>query len=147
MTGLQRFRDPMVLSLDALRERGRGHDAAHPQEFDRRLASRTARDLAILVYTSGTTGKPKGAMHSHGGLVYAMQHCDQVLRQDEGDTRMCVLPLCHIAERVLGAYCGLYSGTVLNFVSGRTHCPRMCVRSHPRCSSPCRACGRSSTPP
>ena len=116
MTGLQRFRDPMVLSLDALRERGRGHDAAHPQEFDRRLASRTARDLAILVYTSGTTGKPKGAMHSHGGLVYAMQHCDQVLRQDEGDTRMCVLPLCHIAERVLGAYCGLYSGTVLNFV-------------------------------
>ena len=116
MEGLQGFSDPMVMSLDALREKGRAYDTAHSGEFERRLACRGPKDLAILIYTSGTTGKAKGAMHSHGGLVYAVQQIHAMLPQNESDTRMCVLPLCHVAERVLGAYYGMYSGTVLSFV-------------------------------
>ncbi|MFM7570477.1 MAG: AMP-binding protein, partial [Betaproteobacteria bacterium] len=54
--GLARLNDPMVLSLEAFEARGAAFDQAHPQEFERRLASRTERDLAILIYTSGTTG-------------------------------------------------------------------------------------------
>ena len=74
MEGLHRFADPMVLSLEALRERGRQFDAAHAGEFERRCASRQPQDLAILVYTSGTTGRPKGAMHSHQGLISAVRN-------------------------------------------------------------------------
>ncbi len=114
--GLRDFKDPQVIDLAALRELGRIHAKAHPRQLDQRAAACKPEDLAILVYTSGTTGKPKGAMHSHGGLVYAVRGYNQVLVQGPGDERMCFLPLCHIAERVGGEYSALYTGAVLNFV-------------------------------
>ncbi|NWG74399.1 MAG: long-chain fatty acid--CoA ligase [Rubrivivax sp.] len=116
MEGLHRFEDPMVLSLDVLRSLGREHDRAHPRLFDERTASRGPDDLAILVYTSGTTGKPKGAMHLHRGLVYTMQQAAAAFPRLERDERMCFLPLCHIFERMVGAYFSVYTGSVLNFV-------------------------------
>jgi len=116
MEGLRDLQDPRVLCLDALRARGREYDAANPGEFERRVACRRPEDLAILIYTSGTTGKPKGAMHSHAGLLYAVRQCMVAMPLTAEDTRMCVLPLCHIAERLVGVYAGLYGGSVLNFV-------------------------------
>jgi long-chain acyl-CoA synthetase len=116
MEGLRELDDPDVLSLQALRALGRAHLAAHPQALEQRVAACRAEDLAILVYTSGTTGKPKGAMHSHGGLVYTMRGYNTLLAQDESDERMCFLPLCHIAERMGGEYFAMYTGSILNFV-------------------------------
>ena len=114
--GLRDFRDDQVLSLAALRELGRQHREGHPRELDERIAACRPEDLAILVYTSGTTGKPKGAMHSHGGIVFTVRGYNRVVAQDENDERMCFLPLCHIAERLGGEYFGVYTGSVLNFV-------------------------------
>jgi long-chain acyl-CoA synthetase len=114
--GLRDFNDPQVIDLQQLRERGRLHAQAHPRQLDERAAACKPEDLAILVYTSGTTGRPKGAMHSHGGLVYAVRGYNQILVQGPDDERMCFLPLCHIAERVGGEYSALYTGAVLNFV-------------------------------
>jgi long-chain acyl-CoA synthetase len=116
MDGLAHLDDAGVMSLDALRELGRAHRAAHPDELARRMAAIDPASLAILVYTSGTTGKPKGAMHSHRSLVAAMHGYQQVTVQYDGDERMCFLPLCHIAERMGGEYFAMYSGAVLNFV-------------------------------
>ena len=116
MEGLAHFSDPGVTSLAELRAAGAAHDRDNPGLFDRLRASRGPDDLAILVYTSGTTGKPKGAMHSHRGLVYTTRGANGLFPQDEGDERMCFLPLCHIAERIVGAYSALYTGARLNFV-------------------------------
>jgi long-chain acyl-CoA synthetase len=116
MEGLRELDDPQVLSLQALRELGRAHNAQHPQQLTDRVAGVKPEDLAILVYTSGTTGRPKGAMHSHAGLIYTVRGLHAALPQDEEDQRLCFLPLCHIAERVPGEYLALYTGTVLNFV-------------------------------
>jgi long-chain acyl-CoA synthetase len=116
MEGLHEFSDPMVMSLDALRALGREHDAQHPQAFDARCALAQPDDLAILIYTSGTTGRPKGAMHSHRGLVHTVRGYNLLIEQHEDDERMCFLPLCHVAERLGGAYFSVYSGAVLNFV-------------------------------
>ncbi len=116
MEGLTRFNDPMVISLDQLREEGAAFDAANAGLFEQRVHSRRPEDLAILIYTSGTTGKPKGAMHSHAALVYIVRGYNQVLRQDETDERMLFLPLCHVAERLGGQYFSIYTGTVFNFV-------------------------------
>jgi long-chain acyl-CoA synthetase len=105
-----------VIGWDALAERGRQWGQSHPHTLRERSAACQGEDLAILVYTSGTTGKPKGAMHSHAGLVYAVRGYNTLITQDESDERMCFLPLCHIVERIGGEYQALYTGAVLNFV-------------------------------
>jgi long-chain acyl-CoA synthetase len=116
MEGLRDLNDPGVISLEELRVLGRQYLVSHPDELMKRVKAVKADDLAILVYTSGTTGKPKGAMHSHKGLVYTVRGYNTLVAQDDGDERMCFLPLCHIAERVGGEYFALYTGAKLNFV-------------------------------
>jgi long-chain acyl-CoA synthetase len=116
MEGLRDLQDAGVISLEQLRAMGRDYNAAHPDEVMQRVAACRPEDLAILVYTSGTTGKPKGAMHSHKGLVYTVHGYNTLVAQDERDERMCFLPLCHIAERLGGEYHALYTGAILNFV-------------------------------
>ena len=114
--GLRDFHDDAVIDLSQLRALGRAHAKQHPAQLDARVAACRPQDLAILVYTSGTTGRPKGAMHSHAGLVYAVRGYNRIVAQDETDERMCFLPLCHIAERLGGEYFAMYTGSVLNFV-------------------------------
>jgi long-chain acyl-CoA synthetase len=106
----------MVMSLDQLRQAGRAHLSAHPEALQQRLQQLAPDDLAILVYTSGTTGKPKGAMHTHHALVYTVRGYNTLISRSEADESMCFLPLCHIAERVGGEYFSLYTGCKLNFV-------------------------------
>lgn len=116
MDGLRELSDPMVIGLDALRAKGREHMTRHPTALDERVAACRPESLAILVYTSGTTGKPKGAMHNHAGLVYTVRGYNTLIARDESDECMCFLPLCHIAERMGGEYFSLYTGAKLNFV-------------------------------
>lgn len=116
MDGLREFHDEQVISLDDLRVLGREHLKAHPDLLMQRVQACQPEDLAILVYTSGTTGKPKGAMHSHRGLVYSVRGYNTLIARDERDECMCFLPLCHIAERMGGEYFSLYTGAKLNFV-------------------------------
>ncbi|CAN5674083.1 AMP-dependent synthetase/ligase [soil metagenome] len=116
MEGLRDLKEPGVISLAQLRELGRTYLAQHPDELMQRAWACRPEDLAILVYTSGTTGKPKGAMHSHGGLVYTTRGYNLLAAQSDADERMCFLPLCHIAERLGGEYFALYTGSILNFV-------------------------------
>ncbi len=116
MEGLHQLDDPQVIGLDALRVLGREHLAQHLQAIEQRVAAVKPEDLAILVYTSGTTGKPKGAMHSHRGLVYTVRGYNTLISRDDSDECMCFLPLCHIAERLGGEYFSLYTGAKLNFV-------------------------------
>ena len=116
MEGLRELNDPQVMSLAALREQGRTHFQQHPGAVEARVAAVKPNDLAILVYTSGTTGRPKGAMHSHHGLVYTVRGYNTLIARSESDECMCFLPLCHIAERMGGEYFSLYTGAKLNFV-------------------------------
>ena len=116
MEGLERLDDPMVMSLEAFEARGAAHDEANPDEFERRLATRSSHDLAILIYTSGTTGKPKGAMLSHRNLCSVMERFAPELSADENDDKMAFLPLCHVAERMVGQFLSLETGARLNYV-------------------------------
>jgi long-chain acyl-CoA synthetase len=146
MEGLRDLRDDRVMSLDALRSLGRDYDARHPGVWEERVGTRQPGDLAILVYTSGTTGKPKGAMISHRNLLVTVDGYHAAFPQGQHDERMCFLPLCHIAERVGGEYHACTAARCST--SSRTRRPsrRTCARSRRPCSPPSRACGRSSTP-
>ena len=118
MEGLGQLDDPQVMSLDALRQRGREHLKAHPSLVEQRIASRGPADIAILVYTSGTTGRPKGAMITQGNLcaVLAGQGSSLFEGMPLGGERVAFLPLCHIAERLIGEYVTIMRGEIVNFV-------------------------------
>jgi long-chain acyl-CoA synthetase len=116
MEGLRDFDDAQVMSLEALRALGADYDEKHEGVWEKRLASRRPEDLAILVYTSGTTGKPKGAMISHRNILVTVDGYQEAFPQGPEDERMAFLPLCHIAERLGGQYHSIHAGAVLNFV-------------------------------
>ncbi len=114
MEGLSEFSDPMVISLDELQAIGRNTRHGNERMWDDMLASRKADDLAILVYTSGTTGPAKGAMHSNRSVTYQLRHAKEYLPPGHHE-RLLFLPLCHVAERIGGYYASVALGGVMNF--------------------------------
>ena len=113
--GLHRFSDEQVTSFAELLERGAAYEREHPESWDRLVEIAKPEDLAILVYTSGTTGPPKGAMLSHRNILFQLGYQDYVVRLGEGDEQLSFLPLCHIAERTFSVFAPLESGATVNF--------------------------------
>lgn len=115
MEGLSGFTDPIVLSLAEFMALGRNHAQGKEALWDEMIGSRSASDLAILVYTSGTTGPPKGAMHSNRSVTHQMRHANDLFPSTDNEERLVFLPLCHVAERIGGYYVSLALGSVMNF--------------------------------
>src|SRR5262252_10066938 len=113
--GLHAFKDEQVISFDELLDLGVRYEAEHPDAFDRLVELAQPDDLAILVYTSGTTGPPKGAMLSHRNILFQIDYSDYVTELREGDQQLSFLPLCHIAERTFTVFNPLRSGATVNF--------------------------------
>jgi long-chain acyl-CoA synthetase len=82
-------------------------------ELERRRAALRADDLAALMYTSGTTGEPKGVMLTHGNILSNVQACLQAEPPAADDVKLCWLPLSHIYARTVDHYERLLAGLVL----------------------------------
>jgi long-chain acyl-CoA synthetase len=90
------------------------------ERFARLLSERAenarADDTAIMVYTSGTTGQPKGACLSHRYIINSVESLRATIPIYETDTSFSYLPYCHVAERISGLYNRLYAGASAYFV-------------------------------
>jgi long-chain acyl-CoA synthetase len=113
--GLHGFHDDQVTSFEALLELGARYDRDHPDAYDRLVEIAQPCDLAILVYTSGTTGPPKGAMLSHRNILFQLGYSDFLTAPREGDQQLSFLPLSHVAERTFTVFYPLSSGATVNF--------------------------------
>ncbi len=128
--GFRQWRDDdRFLFWDDFMELGRRHRAEHPGAVEERMAETTEDDVITLVYTSGTTGPPKGAMLSNANFAFCV---DKVINEEGrlggagifgGDSRpvdtddivLTYLPLCHVAERIFSTWTSVSCGCSLNF--------------------------------
>jgi long-chain acyl-CoA synthetase len=101
------------LTLFALLQRGM---AAKDRESRVRAvaAAVSEKDLASLVYTSGTTGQPKGVMLSHENFTQNIMGSVQIIQLTGVDKALSLLPLCHTFERVVD-YIGFFGGTAIAY--------------------------------
>lgn len=116
LEGLRYFEDPMVMTYDELLETGREIVEKNPGIFEKRMSEVTPEDLSVLVYTSGTTGPPKGAMLTHRNVTWMAR---AIVADDpvyDTDDVMSFLPLCHIFERLFSVFVHVTHGYTVNFI-------------------------------
>ena len=112
--GLRGFEHDKVAPIDTLYEIGRKFGEQNEGLIESIAEQGSGSDLAALVYTSGTTGLPKGAMLSQRYVIFQMKLAPDYVRLTANDEILTYLPLCHIAERVFSAWLPLKQGTTIN---------------------------------
>jgi long-chain acyl-CoA synthetase len=115
MKGLRRYKDPLIISFNEMEKMGRTLYEQIPNFFEESIRTTRAEEVAIIVYTSGTTGDPKGAMISHKGMISMVRGLSQILDFRSSDSVVSVLPLCHIAEQMFSLIFPMYVGYTVNF--------------------------------
>ena len=119
--GLVGATDDRLLFWENLLELGREHRAQNPDAVTARMADAREDDVMTLVYTSGTTGPPKGAMLTNKNTAFCIgvivNSADRVPGGPPRPSDLIVtyLPLCHVAERIFSTWTFVSTGAVLNF--------------------------------
>ncbi len=119
--GVDTIDDPRLVSWDDFMESGRLHREIDPEAVPRRMAMTQPDDILYLVYTSGTTGPPKGSMLTVEniefvlGLITAAE--DGLIQPGPGprDLLVSYLPLCHIYEKAFSVVIGVGGGITVHF--------------------------------
>jgi len=110
--GVKDLNDPRIITFEDLINLG---DLVVGKSFEEMTKTITSSETAIIVYTSGTTGPPKGAMITHENLRFAAITWGLVYDYRKNDEVLSYLPLCHVAERVISVANAVYHGYVVNF--------------------------------
>ncbi len=107
---------PEVISFEELLASGKD-GIEKPALFETLAAEVAPEDLATIVYTSGTTGVPKGAMITHKNIMAVIRSLDSIIPKFAYDTDQTVplLPLSHVFERVAGHFYGMYVGLTASY--------------------------------
>jgi long-chain acyl-CoA synthetase len=113
--GAARGRAGVVGYRDFLRSGRECREQLEPGIARRARDARTD-DTVIMVYTSGTTGLPKGACLSHRYVLGSVESLQGTVPLDDADVAFSYLPYCHVAERISGLYTRMYAGATTYFV-------------------------------
>jgi long-chain acyl-CoA synthetase len=103
-----------VTSFDQLVERGRAYDRAHPGFFDEQVALGRAEDVSGMLYTSGTTGKPKGVRQTHAAFIAAAKGSAEFDRLKPSDSVLSYLPMAWVGDHLFSFAQWLYVGFTIN---------------------------------
>jgi len=115
MEGLNDFHDDQVISYEEFLKIGEKTNQENPNLWESLVNNVSPDDIAILVYTSGTTGPSKGAMINHTNLLYSINTGYDIFDVMEHEEQLSFLPLCHILERSVSVMIPLKTGAVVNF--------------------------------
>jgi long-chain acyl-CoA synthetase len=96
--GIAYYDDPMLRSFESVLKAGREFGKANPEHYARELAQGAAGDTAMIAYTSGTTGVPKGAMLSHRNMIATAEAFIEVNEIKVGDNWLSYLPMAWVGD-------------------------------------------------
>ena len=117
-SGLWNYDHPLLCSFESVSDAGRQIHAKDPSRFEDHVKRGRAEDTALLSYTSGTTGKPKGVIISHR---YLFDNCSRVMGAIEiapGTEYLTYISPAWVTEQIFGLSIGLIAPMVVNFPEG-----------------------------
>ena len=116
--GLRHYDDPLLISYTEVQEKGRELAQREPNRFEELVAVGKADDVALIGYTSGTTGAPKGAMLSHANLITAVQGMQEVEPYYSSDETLAYLPPAWVGDTFWSLAGSLIIGFTVNCPEG-----------------------------
>jgi len=112
--GLRNYVEPGLASLDDLCARGRQHANAHPAFFDASVQAGEPGDVAAMFFTSGTTGNPKGVVHTHRSLIDRAQAGMRFDKLTNAEEVLAYLPPAWVGQNIFSYAQWLACGYVVN---------------------------------
>jgi long-chain acyl-CoA synthetase len=112
--GLRNYSEPGVGSLDGLVERGAAHDRANPKLFEDAVARADPQDVAAMFFTSGTTGNPKGVVHTHFSLLDRAAAGARFDKLTETEEVLAYMPPAWIGQNIFSYAQWLACGYIVN---------------------------------
>ena len=112
--GLRSYDAPGLMSLEALRASGATFDKANPQRYEQEVALGKTTDVSVMLYTSGTTGKPKGVCQSHEAFITAAQGGVQFDKLVATDNVLSYLPMAWVGDHLFSYAQFLVAGFTVN---------------------------------
>lgn len=112
--GLRNYPDAPLLSFEDLLRRGHDHDRDHPGFFEAEVAKGHADDIAVMLYTSGTTGNPKGVCHTHASLIAAARGDVEFDGFGPSDEVLSYLPMAWVGDHLFSYAQALVAGFCVN---------------------------------
>jgi long-chain acyl-CoA synthetase len=105
----------LLVEFIEIERRGRQLHAADPQRFDKNVQALKKDDLAIICYTSGTTGNPKGTLLTHKNILSMVDSLNEVDPKQPDDQFLSFIPLPWIVEQTMSVFSALFAGYTVNF--------------------------------
>lgn len=112
--GLRHYNQPFLRSLDAVQELGRSRSGKQPDFIEREIGEGNSSDVAIMLYTSGTTGKPKGVCITHAALINAARGGCGFDRLSADDEILSYLPMAWVGDNLFSYAQSLVAGFTVN---------------------------------
>ena len=112
--GMRHYKQAQLISYASLQERGRAWDQANPGCFDQAVAAGQAQDTAVMLYTSGTTGKPKGVCQSHAALLAAGSGGVSFDHLTEAEDILSYLPMAWVGDCLFSLAQAMVAGFTVN---------------------------------
>jgi len=112
--GLRNYRHEGLISVERLFELGREYEQAHPDFYAKSVAQGQPGDVSVILYTSGTTGRPKGVCQTHASFIQAAQGGVEVDGLNPSDNIISYLPPAWVGDHLFSIAQWLVAGFTIN---------------------------------